>query len=1215
MILCFCRKQEANKREDRLEKKLGRNGIFSYFKSDARGCGIVVGSKITIIKKFEPCVEGRIAACVVEINGMKVGLISVYCPNVGSSLKDKEKYTRTLISLEHYLDLVSQESKNILLAGDFNLIMDSQADSVKESSIHLELVQQIEEIKLKFGLLDSFRVVNGDVSAFTFAPKGENKRNIFKRLDYVYVSEGFSCLLKEVFHRDCYFSDHKAVHVKISSQASQQSTRNFWRHNDSLLQDPDYCKVVVECIEKAKEEGSELGKQALWDFVKYKVRQCCMNEAKIIKARKADELSSLYESLNELEKNLIQNKLEILKVKEKIFLLEWEKNKSIIFRSQVKDYEENEKPTRYFFNKIKEFGNDSNIIELKDNNGNFLSKTEINYEIFNFYSKIFGNPSVSQIAENTDLLNLLPKIPEEKIPNLECEVTEKEIETILFKKLNDGKSPGNDGLTVKFYKTFWKNIKSLVSGSILEGIKLGNLSASQKQSIIRLIRKKDKVKENLANWRPISLMNVDAKIFSRLISARFENVIESLLSPEQLAYISSRNIADGIRLIDYIISFCKDRKQEGLLLALDFQKAFDSIEHNFLFAVLKRFGFPEKLLWLVKTLYKDAESAVMNNGLTTKYFPLLKSCRQGDCLSPYLFILCLEPLIRNIKANVSCKGINVQGKSFKLSVYADDITAFVKTEADGEILINMVEDFGKLSGLKLNLNKSEIFQLGNGSFTPITSPKMSKLKLSPEIKITGVTFSNDRNKMDVLNFSKPLSTMNRLATQFRARDLSYIGKALVLKANLLSQIQFLANVVEVPDWVIRSGDKILFKFLWGGVDKISRARAACNMSLGGLGIPSIKDVALKAAVKWLVRSVQKEELPWVTFLQQDLDKIGGLCGIASIRTPCDSVKLGLGEFNMYLFNAWNQLKEMNSEKRNTCNSVVWWNRQLQTKVKGKKSILEGARLIRQGYCRISDFVDHNGRIKEAIGSLGVLEKLEWLSVQNRLRSLKLIKCLGPLSSTLDNNFSPIKQMISLNGIDLDCLRPSDLKVVIRKHKQNLSIIKPCKLFQKYEIGPEELLERFSLIKKITISSKFRNFIWRFLNGIIYSNHDKYKFGYIHDSQCHQCGAEDTLQHMLLDCKVVEQLRAQVYTRFGRSFTAKQALIGTTNVVEDIILWKLNQYIYNSAIAQQKLAIQDFFGYVRMCFLVEEDIAARKGKLSIHVSKWNDLSNFTSLKDN
>ncbi len=143
-------------------------------------------------------------------------------------------------------------------------------------------------------------------------------------------------------------------------------------------------------------------------------------------------------------------------------------------------------------------------------------------------------------------------------------------------------------------------------------------------------------------------MNVDTKILAKLIAVRLEKVIESLVSPQQLGFLKSKNICEGTQLVDYETTYCEKARVDGRIIALDQEKAFDSVAHSYIFKLLNILGFPEYFIQLIRTLYASAESACLNNE-KTRYFPLERGCRQGDPLSPYLFLICIDPLIRMIE--------------------------------------------------------------------------------------------------------------------------------------------------------------------------------------------------------------------------------------------------------------------------------------------------------------------------------------------------------------------------------------------------------------------------------------------------------------------------------------------------------------------------------------------------------------------------------------
>ena len=204
-------------------------------------------------------------------------------------------------------------------------------------------------------------------------------------------------------------------------------------------------------------------------------------------------------------------------------------------------------------------------------------------------------------------------------------------------EMQDGKSPGNDGLSCEFYKEFWNDIKQPFIESIFHAKIFGQLSASQRQAIIRLIEKRDKDKTKIGNWRPISLLNVDAKILSKCLAKRLKEVLSKIICSNQTAYVKDRFIGEGGRLISDILEMTDDLHMEGILVTIDFQKAFDSLNHNFVLESCQKFGIPDNMLNWIKILLTNQESCVINGGTTTQYFKLERGARQGDPIAAYLF--------------------------------------------------------------------------------------------------------------------------------------------------------------------------------------------------------------------------------------------------------------------------------------------------------------------------------------------------------------------------------------------------------------------------------------------------------------------------------------------------------------------------------------------------------------------------------------------------
>ena len=230
---------------------------------------------------------------------------------------------------------------------------------------------------------------------------------------------------------------------------------------------------------------------------------------------------------------------------------------------------------------------------------------------------------------------------------------------------------------------------------------VGELSISQRQAIIKLIEKKERDKRFVKNWRPISLLNVDLKIISKVLATRFKKVISSLILSNQIAYVNGRFISEGGRLISDILEICDTLKIEGFLLTVDIEKVFDSVDHSFLLKVLQEFGFGEDFIRWIGIILKNQESCVINGGTTTNYFKLERGATQGNPIS--VFMLVLEIVFLMIKNNYRVKGLELFNQTFLYTAYADDTTFFLKNKESVLEVMKTFQMFSEYSGLRLIL--------------------------------------------------------------------------------------------------------------------------------------------------------------------------------------------------------------------------------------------------------------------------------------------------------------------------------------------------------------------------------------------------------------------------------------------------------------------------------------------------------------------------------
>jgi len=161
------------------------------------------------------------------------------------------------------------------------------------------------------------------------------------------------------------------------------------------------------------------------------------------------------------------------------------------------------------------------------------------------------------------------------------------------------------------------------------------------------------------------LLNVDSKIATKAIAKRLEASLPKLVNPDQTGFIKGRYIGENIRLIIDTMEFTKTHNIPGILVSLDFRKAFDSLEWPFIMRTLDAFNFGTSIKKWVSTFYTNVESAVLNNGFLTNWFRPSRGVRQGCPLSPYLFILSAEIMSNKIRQNPNIKGIKILGNEVK----------------------------------------------------------------------------------------------------------------------------------------------------------------------------------------------------------------------------------------------------------------------------------------------------------------------------------------------------------------------------------------------------------------------------------------------------------------------------------------------------------------------------------------------------------------------
>ncbi|GJR12182.1 putative RNA-directed DNA polymerase, eukaryota, reverse transcriptase zinc-binding domain protein, partial [Tanacetum coccineum] len=279
------------------------------------------------------------------------------------------------------------------------------------------------------------------------------------------------------------------------------------------------------------------------------------------------------------------------------------------------------------------------------------------------------------------------------------------------------KATGPDGFNFNFIKTFWELIKVDFWNCIQHFESTGEFANGCNPSFIVLIPKKpDPI--GFSDYRPISLIGCVYKVISKLLASRLASVIGSIIGLNQSAFINGRQILDGCLIANEIIRMARMEDHKLLLFKVDFEKAFDSVNWNFLISIMRQMGFGEKWRNWIASCLSSSSISVLINGSPSKEFKMERGLRQGDPLSPFLFLLVADALqVITVDACNKCifKGVFIgdNGANVSLLQFADDALFFGEwSSLNASNLIRILKCFEMSSSLKVNLEKSRLFGVG-----------------------------------------------------------------------------------------------------------------------------------------------------------------------------------------------------------------------------------------------------------------------------------------------------------------------------------------------------------------------------------------------------------------------------------------------------------------------------------------------------------------------
>ena len=659
----------------------------------------------------------------------------------------------------------------------------------------------------------------------------------------------------------------------------------------------------------------------------------------------------------------------------------------------------------------------------------------------------------------------------------------------------------------------------------------------------------------------------------------------------------------------------KKQNIPGLLLSIDFEKAFDTVSWSFISDVLDYFNFGNSIKAWVSLFQKGSETCILQNGFMSEVFNLRRGCRQGDPISPYLFILCAEILGKMIRKNNDIKGIIINDKEYKLSQYADDTQLILDgTEKSLKAALDILKTYYIMSGLKINVDKTRALWIGSSCGSSGKLCEEYGLDWSQEpLKILGVTFSPLVFNIWDLNVQEILLKVKHILSQWSKRKLSLSGRITIIKSLALSKfVHLFISLPAPPNGLIKELENMFYNFLWNsGPDRIKRKIIVKNIACAGLRMVELKSFIKALKVSWFRRILQQSEPNELTNLSLiNFDKLFSVGGSYATKVSHDLQNPFWKDLMLIWAEYCNILPVENIG--HVLEAPLWYNEKIgRGKMFFKNWYENGIRVVQ-------DIVSENGE----------------LYTFEQLRNIYNINGTFLDYQHLVHNIHPT-WIIQINDNHV-FISENKTNVICNIYIKNLiKAKKGSRVFYDTFVGVNEYIPQgkwqaeignisenewklYFLNIKQWHEVKIRDFQYKINNKILVTNSFLAKINKIDSELCTYCKEQpEKIHHLFLTCPKVrlfwQELRTWLHTfvKIDLSLDDRNILFSFSgkNKLVNYIYVLAKFYIYQNKFISRNISIQGFINLLKKKMLSEKYISFIKNRLSNFFKKWSPLHKY------